>query len=346
MAAKTTHVPALPHPAKHLIQTQLHLHGSWASVVVIVVWFAAAFLVARAAGAVASRVIRWQDRRHYRPDDTLAPGLVAHLKRRETLISLVRTGMAGVAFLIALVMSLAQFAGGLSRLSTVVGASFLVVMLGFALQRVLIDLIAGLSMFVERWYSVGDTVIIAPHELQGVVEDVSLRRTKLRAVNGEVIHVHNSQISAVRVLPQGVKRLAVELFVYEKLEGIALVEALSAIVPVSPTHFITHPVVEEAEELTDDLYRLRVMCAVAPGREWLVEGFFLDMLKEKAEESLIVHGPVVFAVDERATRSFERATAQSRKALRRRPVPDQVKAALDSTSGTDDADGWPTQQTR
>ena len=43
------------------------------------------------------------------------------------------------------------------------------------------DLPAGLMMFVERWFSVGDTVLIhAGFELQGVVEDVSLRHTRLR----------------------------------------------------------------------------------------------------------------------------------------------------------------------
>ena len=59
-------------------------------------------------------------------------------------------------------------------------------------------------MFAERWFSVGDTVAVhAGVELQGVIEDVSLRHTRLRSVTGEVIHIHNSQIQAVRVLPRG-----------------------------------------------------------------------------------------------------------------------------------------------
>ena len=52
---------------------------------------------------------------------------------------------------------------------------------------------------------------MASTELQGVVEDLSLRRTKLRALTGEVIHVHNSLIQAVRVLPSGSRELTMHV---------------------------------------------------------------------------------------------------------------------------------------
>ena len=55
----------------------------------------------------------------------------------------------------------------------------------------------------------------------------------------------------------------------------------------------------------------------APGREWLVDSFFSDLLKEKADPGLIVHGPIVLAVDETAARSFARASAAMRWQARR-----------------------------
>ena len=42
------------------------------------------------------------------------------------------------------------------------------------------------------------------------------------------------------------------------------------------------------------------------------KGFFSDLLKEQAPDSLIVHGPVVLAVDDRATWSFARASGATR----------------------------------
>ena len=69
------------------------------------------------------------------------------------------------------VLSVGQLIGGVDRLTAIAGASFVLILVGFAVQRVLMDIIAGLAMFIERWYSVGDTIQIPMHELQGVVED-------------------------------------------------------------------------------------------------------------------------------------------------------------------------------
>jgi hypothetical protein len=65
------------------------------------------------------------------------------------------------------------------------------------------------------------------------------------------------------------------------------------------------------------LTRIRMLAKVAPGREWLAESFFSDLLKQRAPDGLIVHGPVTLAVDERAARSFARASATTRRGLTR-----------------------------
>jgi moderate conductance mechanosensitive channel len=201
-------------------------------------------------------------------------------------------------------------------------------MAGFAAQRILVDIIAGLMMFVERWYSVGDTVVLiaAGVDLQGVVEDVSLRRTRLRSLNGEVVQVHNSQITAVRVLPSGLKELAIELFVSKRSEGERLVEEVARLLPEGPTTFVHRPWIESVDELSHVLTRIRLRVTVAPGREWLAEEFFTDLLKERGGASLIVHGPVALAVDERATRTFARASAVTRSRFRPVPQPDTAAA--------------------
>ena len=171
---------------------------------VIVLPFAAAWLLARAAGFVALKVLVWNDRRVADTDLTQA-GRLRRLKRRETQVSIIRAAVTYLGFATAAVLSVGQLIGGVDRLTALAGASFLLILVGFSIQRVLMDIIAGLVMFMERWYSVGDTIQIPMHELQGIVEDVSLRHTRLRTLDGEVIHIHNSQIPSVRVLPSGVK---------------------------------------------------------------------------------------------------------------------------------------------
>ena len=282
---------------------------------VVVALFAVAWLVSRAAAMVARRLLSWHDRRNEAAAETVAHKLTT-IKRRETTVAVIRAGIAYVAFAVAVVVSVGRLSGGFDRISAAAGASFLLILAAFAVQRLLTDLIAGVTMFVERWYAVGDTIAIPTLEIQGVVEDVSLRRTKLRTLDGEAIHVSNSQIPAVRVLPSGVKELAIELFVSDREEGERLVFGLQSILPEGPTAFVKRPSIEVVEELAETLVRIRMRATVAPGREWLVEGFVSDLLKERAKPGLIVHGPVVLSVDESAARSFARASAVSRWGVR------------------------------
>jgi moderate conductance mechanosensitive channel len=227
-------------------------------------------------------------------------------------VAVIRTGIAYIAFAAALILSAAQLTGGFNKLSTLAGASFVLILVAFSAQRVLIDIIAGFSMFTEKWYSVGDTIAIPMMELQGVVEDLSLRSTRLRSLDGEVINIHNSQIAAVRVLPGGFKEFDVELVASSREGAETLIEHVATILPEGPTTFVQRPTIHQIDELAPGLVRVRLRASVAPGREWLVNGFYTDLLKERADKHLIVHGPVVLTVDEGATRSFARASAATR----------------------------------
>ena len=77
--------------------------------------------------------------------------------------------------------------------------------------------------------------------------------------------------------------------------------------PFGPTHFIRRPAVLETETLDDDLYRITARCAVAVGREWLADEFLPALIRERAEEGLLVHGPIISYIDEQASHSFARA---------------------------------------
>jgi small conductance mechanosensitive channel len=290
------------------------------SIVVIACLLVGAWVISRAAALVARKVLVWQDRRNAAAAETTA-ARIAEIKRRETTVAMIRAAIAYAAFAVAAVFSVAQLTGGVGHLGTIAGASFVLLVVGFSIQRVLMDVIAGLMMFIEGWYHVGDTIAIPMVEFEGVVEDVSLRRTKLRTVDGETIHVNNSQIPGVRVLPAGAKELAVELFVGERERGERLVRGVESLLPHGATTFVRRPWIEQVEELGEGLVRLRLRATVFPGREWLVLGLFAELLKERAEPGLIVHGPVVLTLDEQAAKTFARASVATRWQARPAPAP-------------------------
>ena len=246
------------------------------------------------------------ERRRAAREEVSDTGVISGIRQRETAIALIQTSIRYLAFALAFVFSLATIAGA-QRLQTVLGASFLAIIIAFAAQRFLTDVIAGLLMFFEGWFRIGDTVAIDPLHVNGVVEAVSLRSLTIRSITGEMIHVPNSQVSMLRVIPRGYRDVEVEIFTTDLEAGEALVDQVASIVPFGATRFVQRPSVVETEALDEHLYRITAHCAIAVGREWLAEDLLPTLIKERAGEGLLVHGPIVTYLDENAQRSFARA---------------------------------------
>ena len=271
---------------------------------IVIAAFIAAWLVGRAAGRIASFFVLRGERRHA-PDfeDT---GVIASLKQRETAISLGRATVRATIYVVAGLLALSVLVGA-DRIETIAGASFLVILLAFAAQRFLADVIAGLLMFHERWFRIGDTIVIEPWKVEGVVEELTLRAVTVRSAEGEVMRVSNSEVKAVRVLPRGFREAEIELFVSEEDAGRELLSHVARIVPSGPTHFLRRPGVVEVDSLEEDLHRIRSRAAVPSGRAWLALELLPSLMRERAHDGLIVHGPVVAWVDEQAEQRFARA---------------------------------------
>jgi moderate conductance mechanosensitive channel len=279
----------------------------WRDVVYVAVAFALAWIVSRLSKRLAERFVRRYEAKHVDPEGA-STGVIISLKRHETIVSLVQTSVRYIAYVLASLFAITQLSG-VRGSGAIAGASLFVLLIGFSAQRFLIDILSGVFMQFEGWFAIGDSIVIEPSGVAGIVEETSLRATKLRSLTGEVIFVNNSQISAVRVLPRGVRQVSIELVVRDELEGRRLFEDAARVMPVGPTQFVRIPWIEAIERLDEDLVLLRGGAAVAPGREWLAQGFLSDVLRERAAEGLIVHGPVVIEVDEQASRRYARATS-------------------------------------
>ena len=99
--------------------------------------------------------------------------------------------------------------GGLVAPAAVLGAA-----LGFGAQRVVQDILAGFFIITERQYGFGDVVEIAVNNggvASGTVEDVTLRITKMRSTEGEVVIVPNGQIVKVTNLSKDWARAVVDV---------------------------------------------------------------------------------------------------------------------------------------
>ncbi len=196
-----------------------------------------------------------------------------------------------------------------------IGASaFFIVFAGQSLGMLLRDMTAGAMMIAEKWYNIGDFVKIEPFiDVSGVVERLTLRSTKIRTLSGEIVWIHNQQIQAVHVSPRGVRTMAVDVFVRDRVKGERALDEIIATIPTGPTMLASPMRVTYAERWNDDLWRISVIGQTLPGREWLIENHFVNLIEgidkdiKNPDERLIVHKPIARFADADAERKFRRA---------------------------------------
>jgi small-conductance mechanosensitive channel len=92
---------------------------------------------------------------------------------------------------IALAFSFAGFGNILSSLATIGAAATLAI--GFALQDVLKNFVAGIFIFTDKPFRIDDWIEFDGNE--GIVEDISLRVTRVRTFDNELLTVPNSVLT-------------------------------------------------------------------------------------------------------------------------------------------------------
>jgi hypothetical protein len=235
------------------------------------------------------------------------------LRRVETYLSvtiaLVRAVIVGVvAFYAWHILTPGETSGA----ATIGASAFFVVLAGGTISVILRDVTAGASMIIEGWFHVGDYIDVEPFDnLSGVVERMTLRSTKLRSLSGEVVWVHNQYMSAVKVTPGGLRTIAVDVFVNNQKIGKTIIEKAIATMPTGTLKVVKTPEIAREEKWSEHLWLFTVVGQTAPGREWLMENYFVESLKDLDErrkgQHTMVRPPIVRFADPEAERSFKRA---------------------------------------
>jgi moderate conductance mechanosensitive channel len=88
--------------------------------------------------------------------------------------------------------------------ATIIGAT-----LGFGAQQLIRDYFSGFLLTVEDQFSVGETVVV--NLVEGVVEDVTMRVTRVRGVDGTVYFIPNGDIRLLANTSRGWARAVVDL---------------------------------------------------------------------------------------------------------------------------------------
>jgi len=112
-------------------------------------------------------------------------------RRIETLSGVIIRTAEVVLFLLALFTILPEF--GLDIRPVLAGVGITGIALGLGAQSLVRDTLNGIFILIENQYAKGDVVTIAG--VTGTVEDVTLRRTLIRDVDGVIYTVPNSSVT-------------------------------------------------------------------------------------------------------------------------------------------------------
>lgn len=204
-----------------------------------------------------------------------------------------------------------------SNTNALLGASAIaVVLIGGILGPLLRDFAFGAGMMAERWFGVGDLVSIDFPSVQGVVERITLRSTRIRGLNGEIIWVANQTMNGVKVAQKGVSPTAIEIFARDAEAATKLIEQTNNLLPGGLVMLATPLRIIETTQRDTDIWHITAIGETAPGREWILEKTAIDVLKQldaKLKKPVLIVDPVARYSDPDTERQMARAVKNAKK---------------------------------
>lgn len=144
-------------------------------------------------------------------------------KRFETIFRLIGNVLKVIIFFIAITIILDLF--GINTSSIIATAGVGSIAIGFGAQSLVKDAITGLFILIENQYVIGDYIEIDP--FSGIVEDFSLRLTKLRDLNGDLHMIPNGQITSITNMSRGFRNTHLKYSVSFSTNLIQLIDKLN-----------------------------------------------------------------------------------------------------------------------
>ena len=180
---------------------------------------------------------------------------------------------------------------GINIAPILTGAGVIGLAVGFGAQNLVRDIISGLFILIENQYAKGDVVRIG--DLEGLVEEVNLRRTVLRDIDGVVHSIPNGGIKTASNLTQEFSKINLNLLV----EGEKDTEAMTQIIDKVGENLNTDdpfrkyikesPHVLRVEEIAKEGLVLKIVGTTKPIRQWEVLGELRKRLKEAFDQGNI-----------------------------------------------------------
>jgi moderate conductance mechanosensitive channel len=239
----------------------------------IVLYLTGAVLLARATNWTGTRITKRIDANSAGDDQLIRSEQAKH---GHVLTQVITWVVVVLIFCVAGVLVLQRLNVPLTGL--VAPAAVVGVALGFGAQRLVQDLLAGLFIIIERQYGFGDVIRVATLGAEtgvtGTVEQVTLRVTRMRTLNGEVVIVPNGQLVQVTNMSRDWARAVIDVPVPSTADIHDVREVLQKVGQALYDDeqwrplMLDAPTVLGVEALEVDSLHVRIVARTLPGKQF------------------------------------------------------------------------------
>jgi small conductance mechanosensitive channel len=219
---------------------------------------------------IALRIVRSAYWKRIDRDESTATTVdeLTRIKRQRTLVTLLESIVRYSIYSAAVIVAFAYV--NPSAAGSVLSAGLLVVLVGFGMQRILGDAVAGALIVFDGHFSVGDVVTVHQYNVTGIVEKITLRSTLLRTFGGDRIAVLNSAMLAVTRWAHGHRAYRIDATISHA--AVPVLEQLCEREASEIGRWVTPPTLH-IHVLDDERVHVRCDATVAPSLESVVDAF-------------------------------------------------------------------------
>lgn len=164
------------------------------------------------------------------------------------------------------------------------GAGFLGIIIGLGAQATIRDYLAGIFILLEGQYRVGDVVTLnggnVSQETSGVVEDITLRITKLRDLDGTLNIIRNGEASIVTNRTYKYSSIVIDIGVTYDSDIDAVEKVMNSVGKdmLKETEFmkdIKEPIqFLRVDDFADSAIVIKALGKVSPAKQWDIAGAY------------------------------------------------------------------------
>jgi small-conductance mechanosensitive channel len=222
-------------------------------------------------------------------------------KRSDTLVSVIMATLQIAIIFMFVLMLLTEVDINVTALLT--GAGVLGLAVGFGAQSLVKDIISGLFIILENQYRKGDVIKIAGES--GAVEEINLRRTILRDMDGAYHVVPNGEIRVATNYTKQISRVNLDISVSYDTDIDRAIQVINGVGqqmaqdPAWAAALVSPPRALRIENLGESSVDIKVAGETKPSRQWDVAGELRLRIKRAFDKEGIEipfpHTKVIFA---------------------------------------------------